>query len=256
MRYSQEVKAFIANNVKGTTTRELVKLVNEQFGLAFTELKMRSYKTNHGLKSGTVPGRSKGTYSKVFPVEVRQFVLDNYKGVGPKEMTTLLNERFGTSYTRSQIKSYYGNNKLNSGLKGYFEKGHTPVNKGQKGCAPGCEKGWFKKGELPSCHRPVGSERVDVYGYTIVKVAEPNVWKFKHKLIWEQHRGEIPEKHVVTFLDGDKSHLEIENLALLSMAESLELTRSGLRSENAEFTKTGILITKVKRACRNRGERK
>lgn len=37
---------------------------------------------------------------------------------------------------------------------------------------------------------------------------------------------------------------DLNNLALLTSAENLELTRNGLRSETSEFTKTGVLIAK------------
>ncbi len=65
-------------------------------------------------------------------------------------------------------------------------------------------------------------------------------------MLWEKKNGKVPEGYVLTFLDGDKSNFTLDNLALISMAESLEITRSNLRSTNPEFTKTGILIAKVK----------
>ena len=248
-RYSQEVHEFIKANVEGRTTKELVKLVNSECGTEFTESQMKSYKTNHKLKSGTPVGLPKGHASSIFPQPVVDYIRTNYKGIGNKEMAERLNSEFGTTYTRSQIKGYYGNHHLNSGLDGRYKKGHIPINKGKKGYHfPGSEKGWFTKGHMPNNHKPIGSERVDADGYTLVKTAEPNVWMPKHKLIWEKRYGKVPEGYIITFLDGDKSNISIENLALITMAESLELTRSNLRSSNPEFTKTGILIAKVKNA--------
>lgn len=246
-RYPEEVHKFIAENVQGRTTKELVELVNAKFGPIFTESKMKSYKTNHKLKSGTPCGLPAGRPTELYPEEVKKFIEENHKGVGPKAMAELLNKTFGTNYTREQLKSYYGNHKINSGLTGYFKKGHTPANKGVKGYhTPGCEKGWFKKGQKPLNHKPVGSERIDVDGYTLIKTAEPNIWEPKHKVLWEEKNGKVPEGHVLTFLDGDKRNISLENLALITMAESLEITRSNLRSANPDFTKTGILIAKVK----------
>lgn len=248
-RYPKEVKAFIAEHVKGTTTKDLVVLVNETFGPIFTESKMKSYKSNNKLKSGTPIGLPAGRPTKLYPKEIKEFIKANHVGVGPKDMMDQLNKTFGTSYSREQIKHYYGNHGINSGLDGQFPKGHIPPNKGRKGYhSPGSEKGWFKKGHRPVNHKPLGSERVDVDGYTLIKTAEPNVWRPKHKVIWEEKNGEVPEGCVLTFLDADKLNINLENLALITMAESLELTRSNLRSENAEFTKTGILIVKVKKA--------
>ncbi|MCI1958170.1 MAG: HNH endonuclease [Clostridia bacterium] len=182
-----------------------------------------------------------------YPNKIQDFIKGNCKGVGSNKMTELLNKSFGTSYTKSQINAYYSNHHINSGLTGRYQKGHVPANKGMKGFyAQGSEKGWFKSGHAPINHKPVGSERVDKDGYTLIKIAEPSVWKQKHKLIWEERNGPVPKGHVLTFLDGNKENITLENLALITMAESLELTRSKLRSKNSEFTKTGILIVKVK----------
>jgi hypothetical protein len=248
-RYPMEVKNFIAKHVGGTTTKVLVALVNENFGPIFTESKMKSYKSNNKLKSGTPIGLPAGRPTMLYPKEIKEFIKVNHVGIGPKDMMEQLNKRFGTSYTHEQMKNYYGNHGINSGLDGQFPKGHIPLNKGRKGYhAPGSEKGWFKKGHRPVNHKPLGSERVDVDGYRLIKTAEPNVWRPKHKVIWEGKNGEVPEGYVLTFLDADKQNITLENLALITMAESLELTRSNLRSKNAEFTKTGILIVKVKKA--------
>jgi hypothetical protein len=245
-KYLQEVKDFIAENVKGTTTKKLALLVNAKFGTDFTESKMHAYKSNYKLKSGTKCGLTLGE-SRVYPPEIRKFIKGNCIGVGSKEMAELLNKTFGTSYTKSQIKAYYGNHNINSGLNGQFPKGHIPQNKGKKGtCPPGCEVTWFKKGSVPINHRPVGNERIDTDGYTLIKTAEPNVYTPKHKVIWEEKNGKVPKGHVITFLDGDKGNITLENLELITMNESLQLTRSKLRSSNPEFTKTGILIVKVK----------
>lgn len=252
--YSAEVQRFIADNVQGRTTKELVQLVNKKFDLDFTDSKMKSYKSNHKLKSGTPTGASAGKPSEKYPKKVKDFIYKNYVGTGHQAMADMLNQKFGTQYTKADVKSYYSNHKLNSGLTGRFEKNHTPANKGKKGIhTPGSEKGWFKKGSMPKNHKPVGSERIDNKdGYTSVKTAEPNVWKLKHKLIWEEANGPIPPGHVVTFLDGDKTNFNLDNMALISNAEHLQLIRSGLRCSDSELTKTGILITKVIRASKQK----
>lgn len=66
-RYPREVHEFIAANVVGRTTRELVSLVNARFNLDFTESAMKSYKTNHHLKSGTPCGFPVGHTTSVSP---------------------------------------------------------------------------------------------------------------------------------------------------------------------------------------------
>lgn len=200
MKYSEELSNFIKSNVLGRTTKELTHLVNSKFDCSMTEIQMRAFKNNRGLKSGINVGSPAGRPSKIYPQEVKEFILENYKGVGHKDMADLLNNTFGTSYTKEKIKGYYGRFKLNSGLTGYFEKGHEPPNKNKKGqYAAGCEKGWFKKGHTPKNHKIVGSERVDTDGYTLVKTEEPNVWTLKHKVIWEKANGKVPAGHKLLF---------------------------------------------------------
>lgn len=252
-RYPQEVHDFISANQKGKTAKELAELVNRTFGTEFTESQMKSYRSNHHLKSSR-PGGWPAGRSKLFPAEIWSFIEDNYKGVGYKEMADKLNEKFGTCYTPEQIGSFYGNRKLNSGLTGRFKPGHVPANKGKKGwCAPGCEKTQFKKGNLPASTKPIGYERITRDGYVEVKIAMRPSNPFcndnfigKHILVWQEANGPVPEGSLIIFRDGNKQNCSLENLALVSKAEHLELTRSGLRSKDPDLTDTGILIAKVK----------
>ena len=247
-RYSKQVKEFIATNVAGKTTKELTELVNEKLGTDFTEAKMKSYKSNNKLKSGTFRGKPPG-YSDKYPKEIYDFIEENANGRSTQELTDLVNDKYRKKYTTGQIRAFKKNHKISSGIDCRFQKGNVPQNKGIKGIYhSGCEVGWFKKGNIPHNHKPVGSERIDSKdGYTLIKTAEPNKWELKHKVIYESKFGKLPEGYIVTFLDGDKSNIEIDNLEAITMAESLELTRSGLRFDDANFTRTGILITKIKR---------
>jgi hypothetical protein len=259
-RYPKEVHDFIRENVSGRTTRELVKITNERFNLGFTESSMKSYKTNHNLRSGTPFGLPKGYPTPTFPQDVMDYILTHHKGVGPKEMAKRLNQSFGKAYTTEQLNSYYGNHHLNSGLTGHFEKGHVPPNKGRKGyCPPGSEKGHFKKGNVPWNHKPVGSERI-VDGYVWVKVAEPKEWKEKHRIIWEAEYGYIPEGCVIIFADGDKQNVVLENLMMVTRGELAIMNQKGLISNNPELTEAGVLIadiqkriTEIKRDAKKKG---
>lgn len=246
-RYPEKVEVFIANNYVGITTAELVSMVNTVFDASYTISQIRSYKKNHKLSSGVKPGARESYYSKVFPREVCEYIRANYPGVGFSEMKERLNSLFGTEYTTSQVKGYYCNHKLNSGITGYFPKGHVPYNKGKKDTyAAGCEKGWFKPGNIPQTHKPVGTECMRSDGYIWVKISEPNVWRQKHVLVWELEHGKRPPGHVIIFLDGDSTNIELGNLGLISMGEHVVMLHLGYRYIDAEHTKSGILLAKVK----------
>lgn len=188
-----------------------------------------------------------------YTAEEHEFLRSIIPGHTYKEIVEEYNRHFLEPITVSRVKGYMGNHKIKNGLTGRFEKGQVPFNKGRKGmCAKGCEKTWFQKGHLPHNTKPIGYERITRDGYVEVKVAMRPSRKdcndnfiLKHRLVWEQANGPIPKGYVVTFKDGNKRNFDLDNLALISMAENQQLTRRGLRSSEAELTETGILIARA-----------
>ena len=125
-----------------------------------------------------------------------------------------------------------------------FKKGFTPWNKGIKtGLKP---TNGFKKGFSPWHTRELYSERLDKDGYILIKIAKPNKWVRKHRWIYEQKFGAIPENCVILFADGDKSNLSIENLICVTRNELKVLNKCKLISSIAELTKTGLNIAKIR----------
>lgn len=244
MRYSKEVKQFIAENAQGNRPADLAVMVNEKFGTEFTYPKMRAFLKNHKLRTGTPKGYGKQETTKLYPREVREYIRDNYIGCAGNEMAVKLNQIFGTDYTGKQIRSFYKNNKLNSGLTGCFEKGHESPTKGMKGIhfSPQTE---FPKGHTPHNHLPVGTEIVHPDGYHYRKIQEPNIWRSVHRLIWEESNGEIPEGMKIVFLDRNPLNCSIENLCLVSSAELVRLNQNKLLFQDPDQTKTGIAIAQL-----------
>ena len=189
-------------------------------------------------------------YGMKYTDEMKQFILDNYKGRYNQELADLFNQKFNTNITSRMIKSYKANNKLNSGLTGKFRKGQTPHNKGKKMPKEAYEKvkhTMFAKGNVPPNHRPVGSERISKDGYIEVKVAEPNKWRLKQRVVYEEAKGKIPEGCPIIFLDGNKRNFDIDNLRCITRSELLYLNCNGLNNSN-EITETGILMARLDRA--------
>lgn len=188
-------------------------------------------------------------YGMKYTDEMKQFILDNYKGRYNQELADLFNQKFNTNITSRMIKSYKANNKLNSGLTGKFRKGQTPHNKGKKMPKEVYEKvkhTMFAKGNVPPNHRPVGSERISKDGYIEVKVAEPNKWRLKQRVVYEEAKGKIPEGCPIIFLDGNKRNFDIDNLRCVTRSELLYLNCNGLNNSN-EITETGILMARLDR---------
>ena len=162
-----------------------------------------------------------------------QFLVDNVKGITLKELTQRFNEKFNTNISENAI----ANQKTKLGIKsgiigGQFPKGLVPWNKG-------------KKGQVPQNHKPVGSERIDRDGYVLVKVAEPNKWRPKHRVLWEKVNGPIPEKHRLIFADGNRQNITLDNLILVSYAQSFIMNQKNLFKNDKELTKAGVAVAKV-----------
>lgn len=211
-------------------------------------------KREQGIKrDGEEPaGKSKEAGAMVtqhkYTDEEKAFFRDFVPGHSRKEIREEFIRRFGWEITMGQTIGCIKNWHLNTGRTGRFEKGQQAFNKGVPMRGEVYEKAkatMFKKGHIPHNHKPVGSERVNVEGYIEVKVAEPRTWVFKHRMIWEQHHGEIPKGYVIIFADENKLNTDIENLRMISNKEMLTMTRKKLRSKNQELTDAGIGLAKL-----------
>jgi hypothetical protein len=188
-----------------------------------------------------------------------EYLKEIYHGRFVKEITKMINEKYGGNHNTTEItnaKVKYG---LQSGIKHQFKKGNVPHNKGKKWeeyTTPEVRekilKTTYKKGHIPSNVLPVGTEKYKE-NYIRVKVAEPNVWRKKHVVIWEQAHGKVPKGHRIMFADGNKFNVTLENLLLVSTAELLQLNRNGMIKEDRELTKTCLQIVKLNKKLNERG---
>jgi len=165
----------------------------------------------------------------------------------------------------SQVKAYLKNHRLHTGRTGYFPKGHVPANKGKKMSPELYEKAaptMFKPGQLPHNTDPVGTEKMLADGYIWVKIddkpkAPKNVnWIQKHRKIWQEVNGPVPEGCLIIFLDGDHRNFDIDNLACVSKSQNARLNHSHLRHDDAELTKTGVIIADLQTRVGERRRRK
>ena len=70
-------------------------------------------------------------------------------------------------------------------------------------------------------------------------------WELKHRIIYKQHYGDIPNGYNIMFADKNKRNFDIDNLILVSKSEDLIMNKNNLLYDNKELTKTGHLISKV-----------
>lgn len=204
--------------------------------------------------------------AKLLTAEQEEFVRTNAEGNGPKIMAELVNAKFGTTITRAQMKGFYHNHKIRSGVTGWFEKGHTPYTKGKtwdeymsKEAQERSRATTYKDGNVPPNLATIGEIRTTSDGYKIIKTSEEGTqrerWTFLHRYLWEQENGPIPEGHVLTFKDGDKEHCELSNLMLISKSEHQYLNKTHAREYGPEVVDARVYVHRIRDKTRKRGER-
>jgi hypothetical protein len=246
-RYTNDQHEFIRHVAPGRYNAEIAELFNAKFGTDLTVGQIKSYKKNHHITSG-VSKRRMTEVQSLFTKEQKAFLKENVKGLSNQELTDLVNQTFGLTLSVSQVKAYKNRRKWDSGLTGQFEKGSTPVNKGKK-CPGQSNVTSFKAGQRPYNFKPVGTERVDKEGYHLIKVTDDGPWhkrwRLKHTVIWEKANGLVPKGHCLIFLDGNHQNVTLDNLQLITRKQLARLNQHRLISDNAELTKTGIILADI-----------
>lgn len=165
-----------------------------------------------------------------------KFITDNYSDMNTSDIATILNRPMGGVYGKAhsmglkKSKEYLSimlereSKKLAEFGKNYqFKKGNVPYNYGQKMSTilyEKCKKTMFKKGRKPHNTRNKGEESKSQDGYTYVKIAD-NDWRLKHRVVYENVNGPIPEDHIVVFKDNNQQNFDINNLLLISKSDNM-----------------------------------
>ena len=155
-----------------------------------------------------------------FNDSIVNFIRDNAAGLNNTELAQKVNAEYGTGFSAGQIKSCKQRHKIYGG-------------RGKK----------------------IGSEYIDKDGYTMIKIAEPQKWALKHRLIYERTHGKIPKEMTVIFLDGNKRNFDITNLKAISRAELAVMNRNKMFNNNPEITEIALNLTKLKLVT-NKAKRK
>lgn len=179
---------------------------------------------------------------KIDPQQLQEF-LALYPNTLSRDLAIKFNVSIHTIYNTANYhglkkdRSFIAENaKYNSmlpnhgGMQTRFKKGLNPPNKGKKQIEymspEGIQKSAvtrFKKGQKVWNHKDVGYERINVDGYVEIKVAEPNKFRLKQRVVYEQHFGAIPPGHNVQFKDGIRTNCnDPDNLYLISRSRQLK----------------------------------
>ena len=175
------------------------------------------------------PRGSKTGRKKSYPQEVIDFITDNSGAMSDKQLSAAINKRFNLSTSRQSTKS----------LRRYYN-----IGKGREKYNP--------------C--PLLTERIKD-GYICIKISNDKKpanknWILKHRYIYEQAHGKVPDGYIVIFLDNNRLNFDLDNLAIITKDEQIRLSKLELRFRDRVFTQTGIAIIRHKIIMSRRGNAK
>lgn len=165
-------------------------------------------------------------------------------------LTAIFNKEFGENRNVEQIRCHC---RRGLGMKMVNTKrfGHGQVMKVfKKGeYAKGSEKSWFKAGhDIKTCgigHEYKHGKFIKIKITNENKQAAKN-FTAKHRWVWEQHHGKIPEGMVVSFLDNDPTNCNIDNLICVERGEFTRLVKSyNFQNERKELKPSIMAISKL-----------
>lgn len=242
--YSKAHLAYLENEFKKLSIVDLTDSFNAFFGLTRSVKSIQVAIRNHRFTCDRKTGDIKKGVPIAYTKEHKEWFIENYPKFSRKAITIEFNRVFNENRKQSSVIAFLKNHKIQSGRTAHFVAGNKSWNSGTKGLMKP-NSGSFKKGEKAPNHMPVGSERINGDGYADIKIADPDVWLPKHRVLWESVNGPIPDGHIIRFKNGDKTEIEIDNLILVNRAEHGYLNCIDFNNYLPEYKDTVLLIARV-----------
>lgn len=231
--YTMEQLDFLKVGYSQMILSDLTIAFNKEFGLEKSEGAIRSTLGNRRYLSGRHGNHRKGGGSFRYSQEQLEFLREGYKTLTIPELARSFNDHFALKKSDQAIQGAIK-------LHGFAT-----------------ERG---RGIPHSEIKALGSERVSSStGFVWIKVDEPDPhrggktrYKLKHKVIWEESNGPVPEGHFLRFLDGNKQNCALENLALFDRIENAVLNHLRFNEAPQELRESIILTARLKARTKKR----
>lgn len=224
IQYSAEEMAWLEANktlIISDYHREFVERFNRP---DVSALNLHGLRKRKGWFVGRKPGRFFGRHRKFSAVEM-VWLEENSKLPISDYHAAFTSEFDREDVTAKNLHALRKRKGWKTGRTGQFVKEQTPFNKGiicpdgVGGRHPNARKTQFKRGNVPHNTKGHGHERIDSKdGYVVMIVEEQNPWTgaatrpvHKHRYLWEQANGPIPDDHVLKCLDGNKLNTDPSN---------------------------------------------
>lgn len=203
----------------------------------------------------------KGRWITYLPEELAW--IEARKDWARRELHAAFCSRFGRKdVTFDAFKGLCTRKGWKTGRAGHFQKGNVSHNKGKTmPFHPNSAATRFQKGQRPHTWRGPGHESVNKRdGYVCIIVAERNPHTgaatrrvMKHKWLWEQTNGPVPEGMRLKCLDGDKTNTDPSNWEAIPKALSPRLNGRfgrGYDSAAPELKPTIMALAKLEHMAR------
>jgi len=201
----------------GVGISDITFIFNMVFGMDKTYTQMKATFSRLKIKTCAVKGLPKGSITLMTEPQ-SEWVKQAYRLYSQHDLTIIFNMVFGVCLKQEQINTFVKNHNIKCGRNTCFKKGNVPWSKGTKGLIKP-NSGNFKKGSLPHNYLPVSSKRRPGGEYELTKVADPDVWRPSHILLYEKHYGPVEEGFLIRFKDGNSFNITIDNLEKVSFSE-------------------------------------
>ena len=153
----------------------------------------------------------------------------------PRRRRVFCSDECDRAWRREQWKG----NRLRAGRRpsNSFQPGESPWNKGLAGIhlSPDTE---FKPGPRPELRARIGmvrkrQSRRDRKRRAYIKVQQPNRWRLRCHVVWEQAHGPITTGFLIHHKDRDTLNDDLDNLELMNRADHLNEHRPEFEKKRA-----------------------
>jgi len=208
-RFAAEQDGWLIHN---HCPAQRVKDLTAAFNFVFSENRSVDTMKNHIRRLGLKQER------RNFTKEQDAWLKTNAPRLSVEETASQFNSAFGTSRSAQVLKV-----RCNRTLKVYHANSKYGL-----GCPVGTETRhgdyiWVKCSDIPY-------EKNSFY----------RNWKPKHRVVWEQHHGELPEGMTVVFLDRNHSNCDISNLYAVDGKTLREMGKKQWWSDSRDLTLAAI----------------
>ena len=222
MHYSDEQIEYLLS-LSGLRRVDVAKAFNEKFGTNKSPDTLAAVAKNHGNFL------SSKNYFKEAEIE---FLRENRERLTIPLLTKAFNEKFGESRTENSIYEKCKELRLIVGNKNQQNRGwvHWGIGltkeefKSHYKSEEDFKRGQFKPGCRSSSYTYQVGDEVNRGDYTFIKITDDitvkpsKQWMAKHRWVWEQANGPVPNGYCIIFIDGNKHNMSLDNLRAVPRA--------------------------------------